>query len=460
MKRNFWNLGILCVCLNAHSESVRYLESALRRELTSLRQELGFPGATAAFVLRDGRSGGVAVGLADNESNQFMVPESRMLAASIGKTFVSATALALASEGRLDLDAPISDWFRDAPWFPRLPQGPDITLWHLLTHRSGLPDHVHRESFARKLQQHWPGGNCPFSPVELIDFILDLPARFVPGEGWGYSDTGYVLLGLVLDEVCGWSLYREVEARFLLPLELKHTVPSNRRALPGLVPGYTSPQNPFGFPVKSTDTDGHLQWHPGVEHFGGGWLSTSGDLARWGAALYAGAGLPESAQIALRRTLPVSDSSSSPRYGPGVSHHPDGPLGPTWGHGGWIPGYVSSLRHYSRHGLTLAFQINTDAVASEDNWLFEMETRLARVLLSEKASLSRELDGDGRACQTVRHEITGKSLGAENQSGGMRPSRDVLHPLGGLRTRRHGRLAVDSLDCSRTTPGYGHRLEP
>ena len=382
MKTFAWYAGILWLAGFAHAEPISALEDAFREELEALRHELDFPGATAAFVLQDGTFGEVAVGVADRETGQPMTPQHGLLAASIGKTFVSAAALALSAENRLNLDAPISHWMGEAPWFSRLPQGASITVRHLLTHRSGLPDHVHREDFKEALQERWPEDDPPFTPVEMIGFVLDKPALFVPDTGWAYSDTGYVLLGLILEDVCGRSLYAEVAERFLSPLRLAHTRPSDQRALPGLAPGYTSETNPFGFPSKSTDARGHLRWHPGIEDFGGGWMSSAGDLARWGAALYVGDALSETARVELRRTVPISSDPASPRYGPGVSHYPEGPLGPTLGHGGWVPGYVSSLRHYSRHGLTVAFQINTDAVASEGNWMAEMELRLAYALQS------------------------------------------------------------------------------
>ncbi len=115
--------------------------------LDGFQEEYGFPGATAAYVLRDGTTGVVATGLADVEDGTLMTVRSRMLAASIGKTFVGATALALAREGVLELDAPVSRWLGDRHWFTRLPNHAAMTVRHLLNHSSGLPDHVHLKSF-------------------------------------------------------------------------------------------------------------------------------------------------------------------------------------------------------------------------------------------------------------------------------------------------------------------------
>ena len=147
-------------------------------ELDALREEYGFPGATAAYVLSDGTAGVVATGLSDIEAGVGMSTSSRMLAASIGKTFVSATVLALAQEARLGLDDRISLWLSDEPWFARLPNNESITIRHLLTHSAGIPNHVDEPVFAAAFTENWAKPGTPFSPEMLIEFVLDQPALF------------------------------------------------------------------------------------------------------------------------------------------------------------------------------------------------------------------------------------------------------------------------------------------
>ncbi|MCB1842769.1 MAG: beta-lactamase family protein, partial [Halioglobus sp.] len=119
----------------------------LQNSLDAIRSTYRLPGATAAIVFRDGSMVSVASGFADAEAGTPMTPETRMLAGSIGKTFVAATILSLAEEGRLDLDEAISHWLGHRDWFARLPNADDITVRQLLSHRSGLPDHVHSARF-------------------------------------------------------------------------------------------------------------------------------------------------------------------------------------------------------------------------------------------------------------------------------------------------------------------------
>lgn len=360
-------------------------QQAFQGVLDVAREQYAFPGATAAYVFTGGTSGGVATGWADVERKQPMTPASRMLAASIGKSFVAATAVALAEEGTLDLDAPIDRWLQDRPWFQNVHNRDAITLRHLLSHRSGLPDHVHVDAFAEAVSRRWQEPNNPFPPDTLVQYVLGRPALFEPGDGWAYSDTGYILVGMILEAVTGRDYYDLVQERFLTPLDLRHTSPSNTRALSDLAAGYT-PENPFGWPTKSTRSDGTLAWHPGIEWTGGGLVSTSGDLARWGAALFGGRAVPPRALDQMLRADPIDPETPDALYGLGVAVYRSSRYGTVYGHGGWIPGYVSSLRYYADHGVAIAFQINTDQVREADvgDVVQELEKQLADVVLQQK----------------------------------------------------------------------------
>ncbi|MGB5986602.1 MAG: serine hydrolase domain-containing protein [Desulfobacterales bacterium] len=357
--------------------------------LDGFQERYGFPGATAAYVLRDGTTGVAATGLADVEDGTLMTVRSRMLSASIGKTFVGATALALAREGVLDLDAPVSRWLGDRQWFVRLPNHATMTVRHLLNHSSGLPDHVHLESFATEVSHRWPEKNNPFSPEVLISFVLDMPPLFEAGEAWSYSDTGYVLLGLVIEAATGRTYYEEIQDRFLAPLDLTLTAPSDRRLLPGLAAGYMESEKAFGFPRKTIQSNGMMVWHPGFEWTGGGLVSNSRDLARWGASLFGGNAMPGDYLKELLRAVPISPDDTKVCYGAGVGIYRSGPFGPVYGHGGWIPGYSSSLRYYPDHGVTIAFQINTDVGIVDDTTavVSEMEERLAQIAISAENAM-------------------------------------------------------------------------
>jgi D-alanyl-D-alanine carboxypeptidase len=360
------------------------LKANFQAALDSLHSQYGFPGATAAYVLPDGAVGTVATGYADVEAKTPMTANSRMLAASIGKTFVAATALALVHEGVLGIDDPISKWLGDRPWFSRLPNHDTITLHELLTQSSGLPDHVHMPAFAKANSQDWNKAGNPFPPERLVSFILDQKPLFKAGEGWSYTDTGYILVGMIIEKATGKSYYDEATRRFLVPLHLTLTSPSNTMHLPGLAAGYMEAANEWHMPVKTTVAPGVMDWNPAQEWTGGGMVSNPRDLVVWAKTLYEGRAMNWPYVKLLLQSVPISKDDPSIRYGAAVTIKYGGPLGPTYGHGGWIPGYSSSMRYYPDYRIAVALQINTDRGMVEHHQTLlsqDMEVRLAKVVV-------------------------------------------------------------------------------
>ena len=343
------------------------LSGGLQVILEEFRERYGFPGATAAFVLTDGSVVTAATGFADFEAGQQMTPASRMLAASIGKSFVGATIIALEHEGLLSQEDRLADHLGDRAWFAALPNAETITLRHLLRHQSGLPDHPHLPAFQVAAAARIAAGQPAFGPTDLLEFVTEQDALFEAGTAWAYSDTGYILLGLVIEKVTGRPFYAVVREAFVDPLDLTDTIPSDRPDLAGLAVGYTVEDNPFGLPERTADAAGVLVWDPGVEWTGGGFASTSADLARWGHVLFSGAAMDTPYLDRLLDGVPVAPDAPEILYGAGVAIYADTSRGPVYGHGGWIPGYVSSLRHYADHGVTVAFQINSDAGIVDDS---------------------------------------------------------------------------------------------
>lgn len=373
----------LLSCLNLLANSETSLEAEFQTELENFFQEYDFPGATAAYILPDGKIGTAVVGMADVEENIKMQPTSKMLAASIGKTFVGATVLAIVQEDKLELDGLISTWLQHYDWFSRLPNNQKITLRHLLTHSSGLADHVHLEQFSKDVKKGEISLQTPPDPERMIQYVLDEPALFEPGEGWHYSDTGYLLVGLIIDEVTGNTFYKEVEQRFLSPLNLEYTVASNKLEINGLASGYMAEDNMLGLPTKTTAQPGVMAWNPALEGSGGGFASNPQDLVKWAKNLYEGKAMQGNYLEKLLDPVPISKEIPGIGYGLGVAIYEESPLGPVYGHGGWIPGYSSSLRYYAKQGVAVAFQINTDIGIVDDSTdlVQQMEKKLAKIVV-------------------------------------------------------------------------------
>lgn len=354
-------LCILEVARQATAQAIGDLTRRFQAELDRLQKADGFPGATAAFALPDGRVVGVATGVADRETGAPMTSDTRMLAASIGKMFVAATALGLAHEGKLDLDQSIETYLGDEAWFPRLLQGRDMTLRMLLSHSAGVRNHVAEPGFIAA----WEAGrrsdpdSAP-TPRESISYVLDQSPLFPLGRGYAYTDTGYLMVGLVIEKVAASTYYDEVRRRFLVPLGLALTMPSDRRNLPGLAAGYSDPNNRLRMPAKSVAND-VLTWNPALEWTGGGFASNPKDLVRWAQALFEEKAMPAPYLAEMLAGMPGNPAHEpgGSRYGLGVGMVAT-PLGTYYGHGGWIPGHRSQLAYFPERKVAIAMQVNTD----------------------------------------------------------------------------------------------------
>lgn len=375
-------MAILGSALPAMGQDVSELSSRLDETLLEFQASYGFPGATAAIALPDGAIVTSATGLANAETGRAMTPATPMLAASIGKTFVAAMLLALESDQRLSRSDLLAKHLGNRAWFDRLPNAESITIDHLLHHSAGLPDHVHLPAFHAAWVQMMQGGSM-IEPEALVGFVLDMPPLFEAGAAWSYSDTGYILLGLIIEEVMAHPFHDLVRARFLEPLVLTETLASDSPDLPELAVGYVAPDNLFGLPERTADPQGRLLWDPAVEWTGGGFASTAQDLARWGHLLFSGAAIAQPYLDRLLDGVPVAAGDPDMLYGAGVAIQMNTPHGPVYGHGGWVPGYVSSLRHYADHGVTVAFQINTDVglMDGESGLVSALEASLAELAI-------------------------------------------------------------------------------
>jgi D-alanyl-D-alanine carboxypeptidase len=341
------------------SADLSALLASLQAKINELHQAASFPGATIGFVLPDGRSASVSVGLADVERKIPLKPTDRMLAGSIGKTYVSAAILQVVQEGKLDLDAKIESLFGSDAWFPRLPNAKDITLRMLMNHSSGIPEHVLNKGFIAAMKKD---PDRIWKPEELIAYILDAKPLFAAGHGWSYADTNYILAGMIFERVTKKTVYGEVERRILKPLKLDRTIPSDRRALPEVIIGYSMPNSPFGFegPVI---LDGKFIINPQMEWTGGGFASTAEDLARWAKLLYEGKVLKKETLDQMLTGVEAKEgrgSGAGNKYGLAVQIR-QSEWGMSYGHGGWFPGYLSEMEYFPRQSIAVAVQFNTDA---------------------------------------------------------------------------------------------------
>ena len=350
------------------------LHNELLAKFTELHKAGSFPGGTAGFAFADGSTLGIAVGVSDRTANTPMKPGDRLLLGSVGKTFVSALALQLVHEGKFGLDDPISKYFGGAPWFKRIAHAERVTVRQLMTHTSGLVRYEFNPKFTADLSASpdkvWTG-------EDRLAYLFDAKPPFAPGEGWEYSDTNFIVLGMLIERTGGAPYYDQLRKRILQPLGLTDTVPADSRTVPGLVQGYAGANNPFG----GTDemiAGGRLAVNPQFEWTGGGLATTAEDLAKWAKLLYEGKVVPAPLMGELLNGVPARLGPET-KYGLGVIIRPTA-LGVTYGHSGFMPGYQTDMMYFPELKTAIAVQVNSSAPRSTGRALRAFLTDFAQIV--------------------------------------------------------------------------------
>lgn len=291
--------------------------------------ELGFPGALAAVTDEDGTQRDLVAGSGDLEAGTPVPADSEVRIGSNTKTFTAVVVLQLAEEGLVELDEPIERYL------PGLVRGDgidasQITVRQLLQHTSGLPEYA--STIAEdilELRDSWS------SPRDLLDAALEQPARFEPGERWEYSNTGYLVLGLLIERLTERPLHEQITERVIEPLDLDRTY----FPLPGEME--LRGEHPVGYHV---DADRELvdisSLDPSWGWAAGAIVSTPGELNEFMRALLDGELLEPASMKQMMTTVPQDDPfSPGSEYGLGLIRTPLSCGGEVWGHGGDIHGY-------------------------------------------------------------------------------------------------------------------------
>ncbi|GAA4719867.1 serine hydrolase domain-containing protein [Nocardioides conyzicola] len=306
----------------------------VQQRLDRLVSETGFPGAIATVRGADGRTRTYTAGTGDLRTGAPVPRDSRVRIASNTKMFTATVVLQLVAEHRVRLGAPVERYL------PHLVRGHGndgrrITVRNLLQQTSGLPDYdtiVTNGGGDLRSTAH-----TYVEPRELVDAALGERRHFRPGTRWEYSNTNYVLLGLLAQRVTGRPIGEEITRRVIRPLSLHDTYwPGvGEQRIRGSHPrGYLG-DGPGGTWRDITVLDPSLGWSAGQL------VSTPRDLGRFMQALLGGRLLPAAQLAEMRRTVDAPDFEPDPgwRYGLGLARHrlTCGPV--AWGHGGDIQGF-------------------------------------------------------------------------------------------------------------------------
>ncbi|MFB0630495.1 serine hydrolase domain-containing protein [Streptomyces sp. AB3(2024)] len=325
---------------------------SVQQGLTALVRSDGMPGVLASVEDREGHTRTYTAGVGDLATGAAVPRNGQVRIGSNTKAFTAVVVLQLVGEGKIGLDTPVDTYL------PGLVRGEGIdgsriTVRHLLQHTSGLPDYLDDDLQPR-----------PYEPRELLGFALRHKAAFDPGKKWAYSNTNYVLAGMIVEKVTEHPLAEELERRVIRRAGLRHTYfPS---------PGETGIREPHpqgyhrespGAPLRDvTEMDPSWAWAAGQM------ISTNSDLNRFYAALLSGRLLPDAELAQMRTTVPAEYLGHGARYGLGLVSRPLSCGGVYWGHGGSFPGYETrgGVREDGRAAVDIAVTIQpTDKAAME-----------------------------------------------------------------------------------------------
>lgn len=278
-----------------------------------------------------------ARGMASVELGVPLKPEHRMRLGSITKQFAAATLLKLIEEGRAKLDDPLSKFL------PDYPKGQDISLAQLLNHSSGIKSYTGIAGYM---------GNpvrTRLETAELVKVFKDLPPDFEPGKQFRYNNSGYVLVGAVIEAISGKPWHETLDAALLKPQHIGVSYPGDQGLVPGMVEGYSKGEK------------GELAVAGSISmtqpHAAGALVGDVQSLWRWNQALHGGQLL----KPATYQRMTTPEGAAQPaHYGFGIT---TGTLRgqATLEHGGGIHGFTTLLVYQPANQLTVALLCNSDS---------------------------------------------------------------------------------------------------
>ncbi|MEU7046021.1 serine hydrolase domain-containing protein [Streptomyces varsoviensis] len=346
----------LAVCTTltvANAQSRGPGDGGVRKGLERLVHKDDYPAALASSTGRDGRTHNYTAGVADLKTKAKVPVDGQVRAGSNTKPFTAAVVLQLAGEGKIDLEAPVERYL------PNLVRGEGIdgrriTVHQLLQHTSGLPD------YAQFMEApNGKGRHLYVQPRSMLDLALSHKANFEPGKGWSYSNTNYLLAGLIIEKVTGRPLAEEIDHRVIQRAGLRHTyfpAPGDESIRGAHPEGYLAVKP--GAPLeKITKMDPSAAWAAGQL------ISTPSDLNRFFTALFDGKLLKPAQLKQMRTTVPAPGLWPGARYGLGVISTPLSCGGLMWGHGGDISGY-HTLGGVTDGGRAVTVAVTADGPSS------------------------------------------------------------------------------------------------
>ncbi len=415
--KHSWQKTLLFLTLQVVLVAPLLAEPALQQQLDAMFTEAfpdDAPGA-AVVVLRDGqtllRAG---YGLADLEYGAPIDPDTVFRIGSVTKQFTAVAILMLAEEGKLSVDDEIT---RHLPDYPT--HGQKITIEHLLTHTSGVPDYMRIPGFMDDVRDDR-------TVAEMIALFKDQDLDFEPGSRWSYSNSGYTLLGAIIESVTEQSYGDFVEQRIFEPLGMtRSSYETHETIVPRRARGYDNGEDGFVNARYVSMT---------IPYAAGSLLSTVDDMARWDAALSTDKLLPRAARVRLWTPYePVTAGPLLYGYGWIVGEHEGSPV---MHHNGSVDGFFAYAVRMPREGIYVAVLANN---SSEPGKVMNL-TKRAAALASGKPLERQKVE--------VSNDVLARYAGVYRI--GERDTRSLILKDGRLYSKRGPRPPMELVFSSET----------
>jgi CubicO group peptidase (beta-lactamase class C family) len=311
-------------------------DSALKAGFDKLLSEdfkPGEPGATALVARKGQILYHKAFGMANLEFNIPMQEDNIFRIGSITKQFTAVAILQLMEHGKLSLQDDITKFIPDYPT-----QGHTITIEHLLTHTSGIQSYTGMKDFEEKI-------SLDLNPTQVIDYFKNQPMEFAPGTKWNYCNSGYFLLGYIIEKASGKSYPDYVETQFFKPLGMTHSLyGSDKKIIKNRAGGY-----------DQDDSLGIVNAHSmsmEIPYSAGSIQSTVSDLFKWHQALHGGKLVKKETLEKAFKPVKLTDGTTHP-YGYGFGFQ-NVQGSPTIEHGGGINGFLTHSMYLPKEDVFVA----------------------------------------------------------------------------------------------------------
>jgi D-alanyl-D-alanine carboxypeptidase len=351
----------------------------------------GSPGAFARVSDAGSADRSVSVGTGDVSTNSPVDPNGQFRVGSITKSFTAVLVMQMVAQHQVDLDAPAAGYLPTGV----LPADSPITVRELLNHTSGLYDYTNDLLAGPTIPGYQGFRDKVYDPQDLVAQALTHGSQFTPGSQYQYSNTNFVVLGLLVEHLSGKPYAQVLNDRILAPLGLTHTrfvVPSTGMGGPHAI-GYLTDDDPTEPMLDATEQTASWIWTAGAA------ISSTADLNLYWRALTGGQLLP-AAQLAEMETMQAVDSTSG--YGLGMRAYTLSCGTQVYGHDGIVEGYQT----YSYTTEDGSRQVTVSANASNNSAIFTAERQALDPVFCGKPTSAAAAHQATTDATRVAHEET------------------------------------------------------